>query len=192
MAAAAQASTNSNGSNDIFLQHETLSNFAHFMPLPIRVSALISLGILAWASNLHILSAMGIDTSAVLDVRVTHNANDAVMPSGVGGGASNSHTHSSASNHVSTNANDMLSTATHLHPSKLYPPVYSLAALYFGWTALGWAVYSAFHSYSTTQQSADVLSLEVFIPAAFALLGVIFFLLPTERFHRRERQTILR
>lgn len=40
-----------------------------FLPLPFRVLSLVGLGILCWASNLHILHLLGIDAPAVLDAR---------------------------------------------------------------------------------------------------------------------------
>ncbi|KAG8869943.1 hypothetical protein FRB97_000602 [Tulasnella sp. 331] len=40
-----------------------------FIPLPFRVLGLVGLGILCWATNLHILHLLGIDTANVLETR---------------------------------------------------------------------------------------------------------------------------
>lgn len=49
--------------------HDTSGSFSHLFPLPLRILALLSLGVAAWASNLHILTLYGIDTTLVLDVK---------------------------------------------------------------------------------------------------------------------------
>lgn len=45
-------------------------NYSLSFPLPFRVFALTSLGILAWATNLHGLDTLGIDAVSVLDLRL--------------------------------------------------------------------------------------------------------------------------
>ncbi|KAE9411280.1 EXS-domain-containing protein [Gymnopus androsaceus JB14] len=50
-------------------------NYSLSFPLPFRVFALTSLGILAWATNLHGLDNLGIDAVSALDLRIAdHNS----------------------------------------------------------------------------------------------------------------------
>ena len=86
-------------------------SFSLLYPLPFRILALTFLTILGFGTNLHILSSLGIDTSAVLDIRLDH-------PTGAGGGASQL-----------------------VHPSKLFGPLYKLASAGLGLTGIGWIGY---------------------------------------------------
>jgi hypothetical protein len=131
--------------------------FDERFPLPLRILCLISAGVLLFASNLHVLSAFGIDTAAVLDVRGD------VLPLG-----------QSASSPISA------SGSAFVHPSKLYKPIYTLAAVYFAWTALAWLLFSLYGDAFSSASSK-------YMPAAFALIGVLLVFLPTERLQKRER-----
>ena len=134
--------------------------FNQHFPLPVRILVLISIGILLFASNLHILSNLGIDTAAVLDVR------SETLPLG------------------QSTSSPTISTQSYIHPSKLYKPIYTLAFIYFTWTGIAWILLSLWSdSYPWTAN---------YVPAAFAVLGVLVVFLPTERLQKKERYMFLR
>ncbi|GAA5844980.1 hypothetical protein JCM3766R1_004836 [Sporobolomyces carnicolor] len=94
-----------------------LDDFSLRYPLPFRILVLSGLTVLGFASNLHILSSLGIDTSQVLDIRLDHPAT------------------SSSSNPPPL-----------VHPTRLYTPIYHLGALALGATTLAWLVYRSLAS----------------------------------------------
>lgn len=142
-------------------------NFSATFPLPLRILSLISLGIAAWATNLHLLAALGIDTAQVLDVRASDHSGYAPLSLGA----------------------STTSATLHLHPSRLHPPVYKLALASLLWTLFGWLSYSAV---SIHLQSYDQYRLATFVPAAFLFLAVAALVLPTNTLCRRERGMLLR
>lgn len=128
-----------------------LTSLSDYVPLPFRVLSLISLGILCWAFNLHVLHILGIDTSFLLDIRSPSDASE------------------------------------YLHPSKLYRPIYQLAAVSLTWTTLAWFIGFRLFADSDGDSSAGRLA------AAFTwLVPLIVLLLPVDRFRRAERFMFLR
>lgn len=136
-------------------------SFDQSYPLPLRILSLISLGALCWATNLHILSILGIDTSAVLDVRAD------LLPLGL------------------QPLSSPISTQPFIHPSKLYRPVYTLSLCYFAWTATAWLLWTFCGDAFAAENSR-------YMPAAFALVGVMAVFLPAERLQKKERLMFLR
>lgn len=92
-------------------------SFSLLYPLPFRILALTFLTILGFGTNLHILSSLGIDTSAVLDIRLDH-----------------------PSSTLSPGTNQLV------HPTKLYKPLYKLASAGLGVTFVGWLGYRSLTS----------------------------------------------
>ena len=70
--------------------------------------------VFGFATNLHLLSFLGIDTAKVLDVRAEEYRQ---LPHG------------------------RVGNAQFVHPSRLYPPLYALAVIGWLWTAFGWSVF---------------------------------------------------
>lgn len=153
--------------------HDSGSFGEHF-PLPLRILCLITLGIFAWASNLHFLTAIGIDTASVLDIRAPDHT--PALPL-------STHEASTSSRSASTPPS---SEGTFPHPSRLHIPIYSLACTYAAWTALGWLFYTLVTSFSSNE------SLAKFIPAAFSISAVLVVFMPWDRMKKRERFMFLR
>jgi hypothetical protein len=120
-------------------------------PLPFRILVLVSLGAFCWATNLHVLHLLGIDTAVVLDIRSLSSPNE------------------------------------HIHPSKLYTPVYQLAASLAAWTGLCWVVgfqvIGGGNGEAATGKAIAALSL--------FLAGILLFL-PAERLKKSERMLLIR
>jgi hypothetical protein len=132
--------------------------FGSSYPLPFRVLALSFLTVLAFGTNLHTLAWLGIDTAEVLDVRVHAQR----LPSR--GAAS-----------------------PYVHPSKLYPPLYGLAAVGFAWTAAGWLVFGLI-----TGGEVEHMVQWRAVPGAFMLVVVLGVLGPWDVLYRKERYMFLR
>ncbi|SCV68909.1 BQ2448_1030 [Microbotryum intermedium] len=92
-------------------------HFGAQYPLPFRVLFLTCSTVFAFATNLHLLAFLGIDTALVLDVRLDDYTR------------------------VNTSHPPRAVTAPFAHPSRLYPPIYGLAAVGMLWTLLGWSVF---------------------------------------------------
>ncbi|GAA5890043.1 hypothetical protein JCM8208_002681 [Rhodotorula glutinis] len=97
-----------------------LSDFGLRYPLPLRIVVLSAVTALGFATNLHLLSHLGIDTAHVLDVRL-EPANNPSLRASLPPGA----------------------PPPYVHPTKLYPPLYSLAAAALAWATLGWVIHGA-------------------------------------------------
>lgn len=90
-------------------------HFSSRYPIPFRVLFLSFATLLGFATNLHILAYLGIDTAFVLDIRST------------------------SSGSLGTRNQ---SPAAYLHPSRLYPPIYHLSLLGLLWTTVGWVLFA--------------------------------------------------
>lgn len=158
---------------DASLPTDALSAFGLRYPLPFRILFLSSLTLLGFASNLHILSHLGIDTALVLDVRL--DAPPSILPRSV--------PLSSPSGAPST------STAhpPYVHPSKLYPPLYSLAVAGLGWTAAGWLFFRLLTGGDPA--AGERWRIE---PAALLILAAAVICWPGNVLCRRERFRFLR
>ena len=149
--------------------------FGEHFPLPLRILCLITLGIFAWASNLHFLTSIGIDTASVLDIRAADHP--PALPLSVPHEASSSSRNAPA---------PPSSEGTFPHPSRLHIPIYKLACTYAAWTVLGWLVYTLVTSLTSNE------SLAKFTPAAFSISAVLVVFMPWDRMKKRERFMFLR
>ena len=140
------------------------TSFSVSFPLALRILCLTTLGVAGWATNLHVLCLLGIDTGSLLDVRVSET---------------------NAAPASSTSSPPSLPHLVHIHPSRLYPPIYAAAGSLVLWTALGVGVYSAF--------GRDVDSWNHrFIPIIFLLSALLALIAPWDRLKKRERYMFLR
>ncbi|BGO93144.1 RHTO0S24e00188g1_1 [Rhodotorula toruloides] len=158
---------------DASLPTDALSAFGLRYPLPFRILFLSSLTVLGFASNLHILSHLGIDTALVLDVRL--DAPPSTLPRTVP---------------LSSLSNTAPSSTAHppyVHPSKLYPPLYSLAVAGLGWTAAGWLFFRLLTGGDPA--AGERWRIE---PAALLILAAAAICWPGNALCRRERFRFLR
>ena len=111
---------------DIDDPHEPIGQVSPFsvaFPLPFRVLSLIGMGGMCWATNMHLLEALGLDPSYVLQVR-----NDRyTLPSSLYGRPYFPHN---------------LASLSYVHA--LHPPIYRLLLVYFAWIAAGWFSFTYF------------------------------------------------
>lgn len=150
--------------------------FSELFPLPLRILCLITLGIFAWASNLHFLTILGIDVPTVLDIKPSdHGHLSPPLPL-------SSSTSDSNSNSLRASASEGYFT----HPSKLHVPIYQLATMYAAWTALGWLVNTLVTSLHANEDFTK------FVPALFAITAVLVIFMPWDRMKKRERFMFLR
>lgn len=141
-----------------------LSDFGLRYPLPLRILVLSALTVAAFASNLHLLAHLGIDTAQVLDIRLDRH----LLPA--------------------TRAQGPLPPAPpYVHPTKLYPPLYSLALATLAWAA---AVHLAFARLTAAQPDLVVRYRLVPVAAVAAVLAALCW--PANVLCRRERFRFLR
>lgn len=126
-------------------------------PIPFRILFLSFTTLFGFATNLHLLAYLGIDTALVLDVR-------------------------SAAHHSHSNV-----PSQHVHPLRLFGPIYVLALVGLGWTVGGWMVFS-----SVTGGDETKMREWRAIPC-FVVLGVVGGLIvPWNILCRRERGMFMR
>lgn len=77
--------------------------------------------------------------------------------------------------------------APFVHPTKLYPPLYTLAALGLAWTAFGWFVFS-----KVTKGVPEEMVKWRIIPALVAVVCGVATVAPWNVLHRKERFMFLR
>lgn len=102
---------------------EDILALSAFIPLPFRALGLVGLGLFCWATNLHLLHLLGIDTASVLETR-SEKIPLSVPPS--------PHPDSS---------HDLSSTSTHKAASSLYTPIYRLLLFYAAWVAATYVIF---------------------------------------------------
>jgi hypothetical protein len=142
--------------------------FAATFPLPYRSLFLIGAGILGWATNLHFLSVLGVDTGYALEIRSgsAHNGLHSPLPS------------------TSRNSRYLNSFA---HPGTLYRPIYQVFAFYAMWTFLSWFL---FHLW--TGARPDAVDEYKHMPTATALLVLAVLFFPFNILYKAERTVFLR
>ncbi|GAA5969947.1 hypothetical protein JCM3765_002318 [Sporobolomyces pararoseus] len=138
-------------------------DFSLRFPLPFRILLLTFLTVIGFATNLHILSSLGIDTSQVLDIRLDH------PPS------------------ISSNGNS--NPPPLVHPTKLYQPLYQLGLSGLSATSVGWLVYKALtRGLGTREEMEEWKWFPAFV--AIGLTAVCF--IPWNWACRRQRFMFLR
>lgn len=153
-------------------------DFSSSYPLPFRVLFLSFSTLLGFATNLHILAYLGIDTSLVLDIRLDdyRSASASIGPSGSGGGGGGGSGGGGGRN-----------TAPFVHPSRLYPPLYALSALGFVWVCLGWLVFM-----KITGGDPEQMVLWRGVPMFTAIVVGAAAVAPLNVLYRKERMMFLR
>jgi len=139
-----------------------------FVPLPFRVLGLIALGLLCWASNLHILHLLGLDVARVLDTRT----DKATLP------APNSRPDSP----VHRDTAPPVASKSYSYLINLHSPVYHIFAWFFTWTLVNYSIF-------VHQVRGDIQHMDKFraIPA-FAAAGVLAALFcPLNILQKRDR-----
>lgn len=149
-------------------------DFSSTFPLPFRVLFLSFSTLFAFATNLHLLAYLGIDTSLVLDIRLDDYR-------------STSTTSTSNNNNNNNNNNNSRTQTPFVHPSRLYPPIYGLAIVGLGWTAVGWMLFS----WVTAGDPVQMVRWRG-IPAFVALVVGGAAVAPINTLYRKERFMFLR
>lgn len=139
--------------------HLELPEFSLGFPLPFRVLFLLGFAILLWATNLHILHLLGLDTSYILDFRDPDlptptpplpSAGASAGGSGGGGGGRGrgAGTDTGGAEVYELDDEEQLGVQGQGRgrierppSSKLYSPVYKLFALYCAWVGGGWLLF---------------------------------------------------
>ncbi|KAK4054740.1 protein-ER retention protein [Microbotryomycetes sp. JL201] len=118
-------------------------DFASRFPLPFRIQVLQFALLLGWATNLHLLAFLGIDTSLVLDIRLDdyRGIASSLLPTSNAIQSGTSSAGAAAAAAAGVAGATTRSQAPFVHPSRLYPPLYILAGLGFLWTTVSWAVF---------------------------------------------------
>lgn len=149
---------------------DTNSYFSVVFPLPYRCLFLVGIGILGWATNLHGLYFLGIDTGYALDIR---RYNDTISQSRIPLGVSNGH------------LNDR--STPFAHPSTLYRPLYKILVSYGAITAISWLFFR-----QATAGFTSLTDSSKYIPSLTFVIIVMLLISPWSLFQRHERFTFLR
>lgn len=158
----------------------TAYNFNSNFPLPFRVLFLTFSTIFCFATNLHFLYFIGIDTSTILDIRLEDYRLNSTF-------TSISTTNSSTNN----NDNSFLTTnrilTPFVHPSKLFPPIYKLSILGLLWSFLGLILFN----FLTENDKNKMFKFRI-IPTFFILVVLISIFAPWNILYQKERYMFLR
>ncbi|KZV74422.1 EXS-domain-containing protein [Peniophora sp. CONT] len=138
------------------------ASFSVTFPLPFRVLSLIGLGILGWAANVHGLRVLGVDAVRALDLKPEAEEYPHVAVDG-------------ARVH-----------RPYADPRSVYVPVYRLALIYAGFSALAWWFYDR-----STQGNATLANVYKFIPSICALFTLIMLVNPYDTMFKRTRDAFL-
>lgn len=145
--------------------HITLPSLSASFPLPFRVLFLFGLALLLWATNLHVLSKLGLDTSWILDFR-----EEEIELEDVGDDATVARPYSPRP-----------------ASSALYQPVYRVFLLYTAWVGGGWIIFRLITRGETERMESCRALVGVI------MLGVVVgVFVPSSRTGLRERMGFLR
>ncbi|KAK7053436.1 protein-ER retention protein [Paramarasmius palmivorus] len=133
-------------------------------PLPYRVLFMVGLGVVGWATNLHVLDALGVDAPSVLELR----SNDPSLPRTI-----TRHRHDS-------------SRTIQGDSSYHYKNVYRIAAGYYLWVSATWAIYAY-----CTQGDPSLADLYGYLPGIATLVAIGILLCPLNIFYKHERDKFL-
>jgi hypothetical protein len=140
------------------------SSFTISFPLPFRVLFLVGMGILGWATNLHCLELLGIDTTSALELRAPEGFRSrSPLP-----------TQSSSGFKLFT------------QPFAPHAPVYRLFATYSVWCFLSWMLFR-----HTTQGHPLLIDVFRYIAAICGLVVLMVLLCPIDVIQKRERDQFL-
>jgi hypothetical protein len=145
------------------------SSFVVAFPLPFRVLFLAGLGILGWASNLHGLRLLGVDSASALDLRAHERASVPALPLSADG----RHTHGARE----PSADGAVSLSS---------PLYRLAICYGFWFAAAWLLYR-----SATYDDPALVNSFKYIPSVCALVVLICMLSPLDFMQKPERDAFI-
>jgi hypothetical protein len=167
--------------------HLNLPSFSLSFPLPFRVLFLIGLAQLLWATNLHILHLLGLDTSWILDIK---DPPDGTRPSSTNGlidRQEGGEGEEGTMEELGIELEGGVGESKKVPSGSLYGPVYKIFLGYSVWVGLGWATFR-------WMTDGDGVKMErwrglVVIIALGAVLGVI---LPYRGIGERERMALLR
>lgn len=142
--------------------------FSATFPLPYRSLFLIGAGILGWATNLHFLSVLGVDTGHALEIRrgSSQHAPHSPLPST-----------SRSSRYINFFA----------HPGSLYRPVYRIFAYYAMWTFLSWFLFRLW-----TGAKPGVIDEYKTMPSITAIFIIAVLFCPFNILYKAERAVFLR
>jgi hypothetical protein len=149
--------------------HITLPSLSASFPLPFRVLFLLGFALLLWATNLHVLSKLGLDTSWILDFR---DVEEIEMEE--------------------TGDTEEETPAKPLHnprpaAASLYQPVYKLFLLYTAWVGGGWVIFRVLTRGETEQMERYRALVGVI------MVGVVVGLVvPSRRTGPRERKSFMK
>ncbi|GAA5911994.1 hypothetical protein JCM6882_004736 [Rhodosporidiobolus microsporus] len=124
---------------DASLPTAELAEFSILYPLPFRILFLSTLTLLGFATNLHLLAYLGIDTAAVLDIRLQPPAH--VLPTAASSAVASSSSSPSSRPGAPSSIPSAAAPPPYAHPTKLYPPLYQLGLLGLAWTGMGWLAF---------------------------------------------------
>jgi len=110
-----------------------LPSFSASFPLPFRVLFLVGLAQLLWATNLHILHVLGLDTAWILDFRDRGGDEDIQLETTL--------TTLEAPSVSPGREAARFGASNRVESGKLYQPVYKLFLLYTAWVGGGWIVF---------------------------------------------------
>jgi hypothetical protein len=141
--------------------HLTLPGFSASFPLPFRVLFLIGLAQLLWATNLHILHFLGLDTAWILDFREDESDAplelDTLPPE--------------PSTPVPLSHRRVSAKPKNIGGGSMYAPVYKLFLIYTCWVGGGWLVFRLVTG--GEQESMERLRWFVGIVMLGATLGIV-------------------
>ncbi|CAE6429350.1 unnamed protein product [Rhizoctonia solani] len=150
--------------------HVDLPVFHSSFPLPYRVFLLVGLGIFFWATNLHVLHLLGIDTIWVLDLR-----RDKVQSS-------------SPPTPLPTARQPQLPyDIFSLEAINLYKSVYKIFVVSGAWIGLGWLYFRLI-----TAGDAEAMDMYKILPALTGIGLIVGLICPLDVLMKRERMRFLR
>ncbi|KAG8691459.1 hypothetical protein FRC11_003464 [Ceratobasidium sp. 423] len=150
--------------------HVDLPVFHTSFPLPYRVFLLVGLGIFFWATNLHVLHLLSIDTIWVLDLRrdkVQSSSPPTPLPT-------------ARQPHIPY---DLFS----LEAINLYKSIYKICAVYGAWIGLGWLYFRLI-----TAGDAEAMDMYKILPTLTGIGLIIGLVCPLDVLMKRERMRFLR
>jgi hypothetical protein len=162
--------------------HILVPSFSSSFPLPFRVLSLLGLALLLWATNLHLLHLLGLQTGWILSI-------PARLSSSSSGGYDVLDGADSEDEEGGAGGMSMLGgriTGVWARSRELFGPVYGLFGWYTAWCLVGWGVFR----WASGGQEEGELAWRGLIGVT-AVGVVVGFVMPYGRLWKRERMVLL-
>ena len=158
-----------------------MSPFSAIFPVPFRVLALVGLGGLCWATNLHLLDYLGIDSGQALQVPHYKQTSDGAPVLSLPSHSPSPRVDTPSPTGTPSSYFPALGSI-YAHPSSLYPALYRILLSYLIPAGGGWVLF-----YWLTRGNVETLNAAKWVPAICYVVLIVAAVIPLHNIYGAQR-----